>query len=268
MSNGANIQIPEGGKARRVYLLIRDRIVRGIYPNDTNLPGEQQLAKTYDVSRVTIRRALDAMAADGLIVRRAGSGTRVRLPDDEASPITADFASLMPQLVEMGQSTDVRLLSVLFGAPPEPVRKALLISDSTRVQIATRIRLSEETPFSHLITYIPENIASEFSETDLASGPMFELFERSGIQIGDAQQSVSATLAAPDVAEALGITTGSALLSVRRVVRDANDNPIEYLWALYRPDMFRLDMSLNRVGKPGDRHWQPRIGPESGGSTP
>lgn len=268
MPKGANSQIPEGGKARWVYLLIRDRIARGIYPNNTNLPSEQQLAKTYDVSRVTIRRALDSMAADGLIVRRAGSGTRVHMSEDKARPITADFASLMPQLVEMGQTTDVRLLSVVFGDPPELVRKALLLSDSTRVQIATRVRLSEETPFSHLTTYVPENIAAEFSEADLASSPMFELFERSGIQIGNAQQSVSATLAAPDVADALGVSAGSALLSVRRVVRDASNDPIEYLWALYRPDMFRLDMSLNRVGKPGDRYWQPRIGPDTGDSAP
>ena len=53
---------------------------------------------------------------------------------------------------------------------------------------------------------------------------------------------------------------GSALLSLRRVVKDIDGNGIEFLAALYRPDMFRLEMSLARVSKGNERHWQPAIG--------
>ena len=51
--------LPEGGKARRVYLLLRDEIMRGVRVDGTALPGEPRLATQYSVSRVTIRRALD-----------------------------------------------------------------------------------------------------------------------------------------------------------------------------------------------------------------
>lgn len=256
---GAEADLPEGGKARRVYLLLRDEIVRGTYADGDLLPGEQRLADIHNVSRVTIRRALDALSSDGMIDRRAGSGTTVRQGNVADQKIKADFATLMPQLVAMGRSTMARLLSFSYDVPPETVRSALNLQPKEKVQIATRIRLSEDTPFSHLTTHVPEDIARNYSEADLASTPLFELLERSGVRIETAHQSVSATLAAPDVADALNVSVGSALLSLDRVVHDADGRGVEYLSALYRPDMFRLDMDLSRVGNGSLRHWQPRI---------
>ena len=54
--------LPEGGKARRVYLLLSEGIARGTYAVGTRLPGEHRLAAEFGVSRVTVRRALDALA--------------------------------------------------------------------------------------------------------------------------------------------------------------------------------------------------------------
>lgn len=264
MSMNAEAVLPEGGKARRVYLLLRDDISRGVYADGSHLPGEQKLADIYSVSRVTIRRALEALSSDGLIERRAGSGTTVRQSDGGDRQIKADFATLMPQLVEMSRSTMARLLSFSYGTPADAVQTALNLSKDERVQIATRVRLWQDTPFSHLTTYVPENIARNYSEADLASTPLFELLERSGVVIETARQSVSATLAAPDVAEALNISVGSALLSLDRVVLDADGRGVEFLSALYRPDMFRLDMDLSRVEDGGLRHWEPRISTTNG----
>lgn len=252
--------LPEGGKARRVYLLLRDDMSNGAYPAGSSLPGEQRLAEIHGVSRVTIRRALEALAADGLIEKRAGSGSVVCRPDGAATPLAADFTTLIPQLVAMGQSTTARLLSFSYGPAPDAVATAMALSDGARVQTAVRVRLVEGRPFSHLTTYVPEAIAANYTEADLATTPLFRLLERSGVQVDAAHQSVTATLASPDVAEALGVSVGSALLSLRRVVRDVNGQGVEYLSALYRADAFRLEMTLTRVGKGGDRHWEPVIG--------
>jgi GntR family transcriptional regulator len=259
--------LPEGGKARRIYLLLRDEIANGRYADSMLLPGEQRLADSFGVSRVTIRRALKALSCDGLVERRAGSGTRVTPAVVEAGPIAGDVANLLPQLVEMGRTTTARLLSFSYGPAPGSVRRALHLDEGAKVQTATRVRLIDARPFSHLTTYVPEDIAISYSEDDLAKTPLFQLLERSGVQIDEAQQSVSATLAAPDVAEALEISVGSALMSLRRVTRDSSGRGIEYLSALYRPDLFHLDMTLSRVGSQNNRHWEPRIGapaPEEG----
>ena len=256
--------LPEGAKAQRVYLSLRDQITGGALSDGESLPGEQRLAESFGVSRVTVRRALDALAGTGLIERRAGSGTTVRTTGADDRPVAMNFTTLMPQLVEMGRSTTARLLSFTYGAAPEVVARAMDLEDGAEVQIATRVRSADETPFSHLTTYVPAQIARNYSEDDLASHPLYALLERSGVEIEEAHQSISATLAGPEVAEALNVATGTALLSLRRVVRDVNGNGVEYLAALYRPDMFRLDMPLTRVGQGAGRHWEPAIGRERG----
>ncbi|WP_298862018.1 GntR family transcriptional regulator [uncultured Sulfitobacter sp.] len=252
--------LPEGGKARRVYLQLLDGITRGTYPDGAVLPAEQKFAVELDVSRVTLRRALDALESEGLIDRRAGAGTRVRKPAQRPS-MAADFTNLMPQVVQMGHETTVRLLSFSYGMPPAAVAEAMQMSQTSNVQTAVRLRLIEGQPFSHLTTYVPEHIAQNYSESELATSPLFRLLERSGVEVETADQSVSATLASPDVAGHLGLSVGAPLLMLNRVVRDAQGRGVEYLAALYRPDMFKLEMTLSRVGAGDARHWEPVVNP-------
>jgi GntR family transcriptional regulator len=174
--------------------------------------------------------------------------------------MTADFATLIPHLVEMDRTTTARLLSFAYGPPPAAVAAALGLSEGDRVQTAVRIRLSGGEPFSHLTTHVPESIAQSYDEADLATQPLFRLLERSGVTVASAEQTVTAALAVPDVAEALGVSVGAPLLFVQRVVRDADGRGVEYLSALYRPELFRLEMSLTRVGAGDARHWEPVIG--------
>ncbi|MGB0439775.1 MAG: UTRA domain-containing protein, partial [Paracoccaceae bacterium] len=75
-----------------------------------------------------------------------------------------------------------------------------------------------------------------------------------------AARSMPTSRALDRVAAALGIAEGSALLSLKRIVRDVDGNGVEFLSGLYRPDMFRLEMPLARVGSGGARHWEPAIG--------
>lgn len=256
----ASSTLPEGGRARRVYLLLRDEINAGRYRPGSFLPGEQRLAEIHGVSRVTVRSALGGLAADGLIEKRAGAGSVVR---DPAGPeaMSADMATLIPQIVTMGAVSDARLLSFGYGAAPDRVAAALRLGPGARVQIAERLRLAEGRAFSHLTTYVPEDIARHYSEADLATTPLFRLLERSGVTPDRATQTVTAALASPAVAEALGIAAGSALMSLTRVVRDVSGRGVEYLAALYRPDLFRLKMDLvARRGDSGHRHWEPVIG--------
>lgn len=259
--------LPEGAKARRVYLSLCDQIADGRLSDGDHLPGEQRLAQSYDVSRVTIRRALDALAESGLIERRAGSGTTIRTAGQANKPVAMDFTTLMPQLVEMGQTTTARLLSFSYGTAPDFIARAMNLGDGEQVQIAIRTRSADDVPFSYLTTYVPAAIARNYSENDLATSPLFKLLERSGVQIKDAHQSVTATLAGPDVADALGVAVGSALLSLKRVVRDVDGNGVEYLLGLYRPDMFQLEMPLSRVSDGDGRHWQPAIRSPQGDAT-
>lgn len=249
---------PGGEKTRRVYLQLRADILAGERGPGAALPGEHGMARQYGVSRVTVRRALDALAADGLVERRAGSGTHVCRPA-EPSRTAIDLATLIPQIVAMGRHS-ARLLSFGYELPPVAIARVMGVPETDRMQRAVRVRSAAERPFSHLTTWVPEDIAQSYSEADLAAMPLYALLERSGVVISGAEQTVTAALAPPDVADALDDVAGAALLELNRVVRNADGRAVEHLRALYRPDRFQLEMQLARVGDGDARHWRPVVG--------
>jgi GntR family transcriptional regulator len=243
-------------KARRAYLLLRERIHAGELVPGARLPGEPAMAAECGVSRVTLRRALDQLAAEGLVERRPGVGTFVR----EAAPLPPagiDFADVFAHLKEMGRRTEVRLLSFGYVLPTGPVAAALGLSSGQRAQRAVRVRMMAGAPFSFLTTHVPEQIGQTYSEAEMANQPLLSLLERSGIRIARARQDIGATLAGPDLAEVLQVETGAPLLSLTRVVEDAAGRAVEYLQALYRPDRFTFQMQLARTGEDGARRWSP-----------
>jgi len=77
---------------------------------------------------------------------------------------------------------------------------------------------------------------------------LIELLEESGIELGRAQQTVSARQADAQVAQALDVAVGTALLAVRRLVYDTQDRPVQWLHGLYRPDRYEYQMEISQVG--------------------
>lgn len=247
-------------KARRIYLMLRERIASGDLPAGQRLPSEPALAAEQGVSRVTLRRALDRLEEEGLVSRRVGAGTFIT--DGMLSPVVAaDLADVFAHLKTMGQTTGLRLLAFAYGVPPEGVAHALGLRDGERTQRSVRVRLIDGEPFSYLTTHVPERIGMTYAEADLSRTPLLELLERSGTVVDRASQALSATLAGPDAADALNLEVGAPLLSLTRVVHDQSGAGVEHLHALYRPDRFAFHLDLTRSGdrRRWDLHTQPNL---------
>jgi GntR family transcriptional regulator len=247
------VEIP---KTRQVYLVLRELIASGKFRADAALPGEQALAAEHNVSRVTVRRALAGLEREGLIDRRRGAGTFV-IESRAAKPMVVDLADVLSNLIAMGRSTDVRLLSFGYQDPSASVAEMLRLAEGERVQRSVRVRIIDGEPFSYLTTHVPERIGVTYSEPELASRPLLALLERSGVSVDHATQEISAVLAAPEVAAALNVDVGSALIALTRAVYDAQGRGVEHLHALYRPDRYALRMDLKRTGKSNGRRWAP-----------
>jgi GntR family transcriptional regulator len=238
----------------QVYLVLRNKILSGAYGFDEVLPGEQEATEMFGVSRITAKRALNELADDGFVKRERGRGTRViyRAP---TPPVEASVEGLLENLLAMGLETQVDLLSFDYQTPNVEIARILQCSLEAQVQKAVRIRRLEGEPFSYLTTYVPEIIGRSYSREDLATRPLLALLERSGVEIGRAEQTITATLADAQVSQALGLELGSPLLSIRRIVFDQAEVPVEYISALYRPDRYQYRMKLSRVGEESTRSW-------------
>lgn len=245
----------EPSKARQVYLLLRDRITAGMAVGST-LPPEQVLAAEHAVSRITVRRALAELEREGLILRRQGAGTFVRMRHTP-SPVIADLSDMLANIEAMGRTTQVRLLSFGYRRPLASVASALNLPAGESVQHSIRVRLIDGQPMSHLTTHVPARIGMTYSEEELASRPLLSLIERSGIVVARATQEIGAVLASPDVAHALEVEVGSALVALTRIIFDESARGIEHLFALYRPDRYALRMDLVRAEGANGKRWVP-----------
>src|SRR5690606_30321053 len=103
-------------------------------------------------------------------------------------------------------------------------------------------------------TYVPRAVA-DFTRQDLERMPMLMVLEAAGVAFGGATQTISARLADAQVAAHLQVAVGSPLLAVRRVVRDADERPVQLLQGLYRPDRYQYEMQLSRVGSIDAKVW-------------
>lgn len=260
-------------KYHRLYLVLREQLQAGDHAD--GLPGELQLAERFGVARVTVRKALERLAADGLVARAPGRGTVPLRPRSRpaargfrGSPAVADtgapLTGLLENIVRMGLRTSVKVLSCEVVPATEPVAEALGLVPGTPVQQAERIRSTREGPLSCITTWVPAALAQGFGRRELARKPLLLLLEDAGVRIGRATQWIDAVLADADVARHLDVPFASPLLAVTRLVRDADDRPVQWLRGLYRPDRYRYEMQLSRVGAVDARVWVPAHEPAGG----
>ena len=243
-------------KAKQVYLVLRDRILSGASSFGAKLPTENELADLHGVSRVTVRRALGELARERLIERRRSSGTRVIYRPSPA-PVTADISGVLANLADMGRRTAVKLLSFDYVPAEGTVAQALGVAPDQLLQRSVRVRSVDGVPFSYLTTHVPESISVTFTKQELGSRPLLELLERAGVKVESARQRISAGLASPNVAEALGVRTGSPVLELIRVSFDQLGRGVEHLHAFYRPDRYAFEIDLVRSGAADTKAWSP-----------
>ena len=248
-------------KYHQIYLVLREQLDEGRFAS--GLPGELALMQQFGVARVTVRRALEQLAAEGLIERERGRGTRPVVRREAARPRgagavrtqSARLTGLLENLVSVSLNTSVRVLEVSEVDANRAVAQALAIEPGTPVQKAVRVRSTREGPLSHITTWVPKALAQGFGKRELAHKPILVLLEESGVRVGRAQQTISARLADAQVASHLGVQVGSALLAVRRLIRDVDDRPVQWLHGLYRPDRYEYQMQLSRVGDIDAKVW-------------
>jgi GntR family transcriptional regulator len=252
-------------KYHQIYLVLREQLHEGRFAQ--GLPGELALMRQFGVARVTVRRALQELAGEGLIARERGRGTRpVTAPAPDAREERAASArtkttrltGLLENLVSTSLNTTVRVLEVgTVGATGE-VAQALQLAAGDPVQKAVRVRSTSEGPLSHITTWVPGDLARHFGRRELAKKPILVLLEEAGVRIAGARQTISARLADGQVAPHLGVAVGSALLAVRRLIHDEQGRPVQWLHGLYRPDRYEYQLQLSRVGDIDAKVWVSR----------
>ncbi len=242
----------------QIYLILRERIIEGHY--DTKpLPGELVLAEQFNVSRVTMRRALQDLVKEGLVARGRGKGTFVK-PRAETRGSSVGQSQLLSasamRLQASGDSSDLQLITSKRILPPPEIATLLHLPSDAIVEKLIRIRQLDGQPVAHLTSYIPQDLSGRICRRRLREFPILVLLEEAGVKVAKARQTLSARLADASVAYALGVPVGAPLLAISRVAYDENGRPVQVLKGLYRPDRYDYRIELSRKQAKGQSSWQ------------
>lgn len=227
----------------QMYLLLRRRLLQGYYDAGAPMPAEVQLAAQFNVSRVTIRRTLDRLEEEKLVVRRHGVGTFTGDIAHRSAANTAPLGSLRQRLVgPEHERLDLRLVS--FGqVPAPPFLNADRLSFGGKVLRIQRVSLHGTRPAHFVTSFVPGAIGSLISRDSLGNLTVLEALEKAAVQIGDAEVTVSAAAADSIAATHLHVPVGSPVLVTQRLTRDRAATPIEYFEAASRPDEYALQFA-------------------------
>ncbi len=231
---------------QQIYLLIRDRITSGEYADQSLLPTEHETAEMFGVSRITAKRALNEIAADGLCVRKRGQGSRVTYKLAGA-PLKSDAQGLLDVFAGMNMHTEGEVLEFDYRPAGTRIANIFCVKAGTEMQRSVRVRHHDGKPLSYLTTYVPADLGRRYERTHLNDQAVITMLEKTGVEIADADQTITAALAEAVAAKALEVKQGTPLLRISRIVRDKTGTVVEYIAGLYRPDRFQYGMSLSRV---------------------
>jgi GntR family transcriptional regulator len=209
---------------------------------DAPIPSERELMQMYDVSRATVRKAIDTLIVEGVLERAHGKGTFVARPRLESRLHLASFSQDMRR---RGLTPSTRLLAVEAAVPPDEARAALRLGPADRAWRLDRVRLADGEPIALERGWYPERLLPDLDRQDL-SGSLYELFAATyGLRIDRAEQTLWSESAAGETARILAVPEHTPLLVFRRESR-AGDVPVEHVVSRYRGDRYQIHMSLTQ----------------------
>jgi GntR family transcriptional regulator len=234
-------RIDDGPRPKHAQLsdMLAELAVRELGP-DVAIPSERELMTTYDVSRATVRKAIDNLVAGGLLHRIQGKGTFVARPRVESRLHLASFSQ---DMLRRGLTPSTRLLRVDEERPPPEVVKALRLGARGTAWRIDRVRLADGQPMAIEQGWYPRSLLPDLDTEDL-TGSLYTLFaERYGIVIDAAEQTLWGEAAEGATARRLEAPVHTPLLVFRRL-SSAGGRPVEYVVSRYRGDRYQVHMSL------------------------
>lgn len=227
---------------RQLFMVLRDEIGRGVYSSGL-LPKEETLCERFGVARVTVRRALSDLAAQGVVERRHGRGTFVR---EDRLPLARVLPSLnfIDSLRHAMTDTEVRVLKVEQAVPPMEVTSLLQLSAGEKALHVLRLRSIDGAPVLFTDAWVPTHLAKGVTATALRKHALYEILLNQGVKFGRVVQQITAEVSDPVRAELMQIDVGMPLLKIARVIHDEASRPVQHMSITMTPDRSRIMMDV------------------------
>ena len=220
---------------------LRREIGEGRFAKAQRLPGERELAESFGVSRATLRRAMELLVDEGLLVQRHGAGAFIR----RASPMVDQPFSRLTGFSELmrlrGFNPSSRNLDVgVFLPSPEEMTSLGIGPEETIVRLS-RLRLADDVPMAIEHTAAPSRFLPDIGQIGAS---LYDAFAATGHPPMRGLQRLRAVLLSDEDAALLGVPSGSPVLYIQRIAYLADGRGVEFTRSYYRSDTYEFVSEL------------------------
>lgn len=239
------VVLPPGGP---LYLQLKrwieDAIAQGVIRPGDALPSERDLAIKVDVSRVTVRKAVQHLVRDGVLVQRHGSGTFVAPQNHRVEQPLSQLTSFTEDMARRGMAVHSNWLDRGIYSPSPEEMIALGLSADERVARVARLRITGDQPLAIERASLSADVLPDPEAIDTS---LYAHLDKSGNRPVRAIQRIrAASIQGPD-AQLLDVPEGAAALSIERTSYLASGRVIEFTRSIYRGDTYDFVAEL-RIG--------------------
>jgi DNA-binding GntR family transcriptional regulator len=222
--------------AQRLETAIED----GTLPPGSRIDNEVDLAERLGLSRPTVRRAIQHLVEQGLLVRKRGVGTQVVHARVRRS---IELTSLYDDLAAAGQRPRTDVLALGLEPAPAAVAVALGIAEGAPVLSLERLRYAQDSPLALMHNYLPPDLV-DLGREELCEQGLYQLLRDAGVRLRIASQTIGARAATAAEARLLDERRGAPLLTMGRTTYDDAGRIVEYARHLYRASVYSFELTL------------------------
>ncbi len=224
---------------------LRSQIFEGQYAPGEQLPSEHRLMEQFEVSRITVRRAIANLISQGLVVSQRGKGVFVKEQRKVVRSLSNPLMFFDEDMQRQGAVASIRSLSFEKVVAPVSVCDTLQLPQNETVYCQKKIILTDQIPVSYDVTYIPLKIGNTFAQ-ELQSSLIYPTLDQRGVSIERVETTLECTHATLDVSQYLEIPLGAPLLVNRYTTYTSHNHPIICGETLSRGDRLCYSVVLSK----------------------
>lgn len=226
---------------------IRNKILDGVYKANDQLPFEKDMCQEYQASKMTVKKALDILVAEGLIIKRRGSGTFVKdMGPEETKRVMIANQFRGTTAVNPGKKVESDVLNFTIVQASEDVQQKLNVDADCFVYDIYRVRYVEGTPTVIEHMYMPIEVIPNLKKKH-AEGSIYEYIEETlKLVIQSAHRTVTVRKATDFEAKRLQLEMGDPVAVAEQVGYLNTGTAFEYSISVHRYDMFAAQIILSR----------------------
>ncbi len=226
--------------------IIRKLISQKQWRQGDKLPSEREFCETFEISRITVRKALDSLAAEGLIQTTKGIGTFVS--EQKYLEKWAGFPiGFTDSLADQGYRIETQVLTLETIPSTEKISKELELSQGDLVLHLHRLRFIAQEPILIVSSYLPKHLVPEIEKNDFTHKSLYQVLRSNyGLKIDKVKRGIEAVAATEKEARLLQVGPGVPLLQIESTSYTPDGKPIEYFIAKRRGDRTRFEFELSK----------------------